>query len=182
MKGFLVDRRTRLLIASVAAVVLGVSIPLGIASVTDEFPRPDDVRGEPIATGPEMTLASGALGEQTWRLVVNDSDQGQCVHLELVSPQRARSGGCGLKVQGRGIGLFAANLPSGQTWVFGPVVRSATEVEVQLSDGTVRSVGVIDEPGGRWNFYVATYPRAVTPAAVVARGSRGDIVGRQAIS
>lgn len=179
VRTFLRDKKMRLLIASLGAVFLGVAIPMAVASVSDGFPTPADVQGEPIATGPIVTVATGRLAGQQWKLVANDSDQGLCVHLELTSPQRGRSGGCGASLTSGGVGLFTATVATGATWIFGPVGTRASTVEVRLPDGTSVPTRAVGGRGFGTNFYVATRATPTTPTAVVARGASGSVVGRQ---
>lgn len=173
------DTKVRLLIASFGAVLLGVAIPMAVASVSDGFPTPADVQGEPISTGPVVTLATGRLAGQQWKLLANDSNQGLCVHLELTSPERGRSGGCGVSRDAGSVGLLTATVATGATWIFGPVGTRARSVEVRLPDGTSVPARAVTGRGFGVNFYVATRAMPTTPASVVARGASGSIVGRQ---
>lgn len=179
MRIFSGDKNIRLLLASLGAVFLGIAIPMAVASVSDGFPTPADVQGEPIATGPVVTVATGRLAGQQWKLVANDSDQGLCVHLELTSPQRGRSGGCGASLTSGGVGLFTATVATGATWIFGPVGTRASSVEVSLPDGTSMPARPVGGRGFATNFYVVARATPTTPTAVVARGALGSIVGRQ---
>jgi len=147
----------------------------------DRFPRPADVEGEPATTGPHIVLAAGQLGDQKWKLVANESDKGLCLHLELIEPQRARSGGCGFALKERGIGLLTSNLASGSTWIFGPVSRRASTVEIRLADGTEIAARIFPGRGFAPNFYLATRATPITPTSVTARGATGSVVGRQDI-
>jgi len=184
-----VTRRRRRLAAIVAlAAALGALVATPAFGVrgallhllgADRFPRPADVEGEPVATGPHIILATGRMGEQQWKLVANESDQGLCVHLELIAPQRARSGGCGTTLSKQGVGLFTSSLASGATWIFGPVSRRATTVEIRLADGRSVPARIVAGRGFGTNFYLAMRTMPITLTAVVARGATGSVVGRQ---
>lgn len=181
MTAIFADRKTRRLLASVVAVFLGVTVPLAVASVSGGFPAPSDVQNEPVATGPSITVATGRTGSYSWRIVANESDQGLCVHLELVSPDRARTGGCGAGLAAGGVGLLTASVPSGATWVFGPVDAGAKSVDVAFAGGTSVRTRPVSGRGLGMNFYVAARAAEMTPAAVVARAGNGVAVGRQEV-
>lgn len=166
--------RRRLALAAGFAVVLAAS---GIAAAAQlglfdfrEFPRPADVRGEPVRIGPRHVIAAGRVDRLGWRLVAFESTQGLCIGLEVAGEARAASTTCRMPTSEEGIGLPTADyLGTGtdRTWLYGTVSRRATRVVLTLADGRRLQARMLPPPerlGLSYDLYLANVAGRISTA------------------
>lgn len=177
-------RRRRLLIATTSLLVVLV-VGMGVASGVINWriwPLPQDIPPgvEPMAIGPEETIAQGTFEEQgestPWRLTAFQSNEGLCLHIET---PRWKGGGCGFGVPKTAAISYAAD----SQFLYGPVDRRATRVEVRFEGGEVRSVDPIGTSEGfPVNFYLIELEPREEPVSVAAFDEEGIEFGQASLA
>jgi hypothetical protein len=183
-------RVTAVAIAMLLLVVPAVAI--GASVLFREFPRPSDVRGEPVRLGPRETVAAARIGDIHWRLVAFRSDRGLCVGLDFGGRVQASSASCGIhRLVGLVDGPTVDYIGTGanRAWFYGRVAKRVHEVVLVLADGRRLDAATFASPESLalpFNFYVATAPGGVasgqddkTVRAVLALGENGNVIGRE---
>lgn len=181
------------------AVAFGITIPLGITQewwIFPSFPTPDDVVGEPVATGPRALLAAGEISGRRWTYTAYTSDHGICIDVAVA---RGSGGGCGFGIRGEPPVTAHGGAPPGRHWVGtgttalagidavfadGPIAKRVDTVEIVLSDGGAVSADVIAGPselGAPLDFYLAILPPDSTVQWVVARDAAGTVLERRRV-
>jgi hypothetical protein len=178
-------------IVAVALIVIAVpSLAIGATALFREFPRPDDVRDEPVRIGPREEIATGQAGDVHWRLVAFRSDRGLCVGLDFGGALQASSASCGAR---RPAAVSAPTVDyigrgANRTWFYGTAAKRAANVILVLRNGARIAAPIYPSPQSLalpFDFYVATVPGAVASAAggspvrlVIALDEAGRAIGR----
>jgi hypothetical protein len=172
-------RRRRILIATMSLLVVLV-VGMGVATGAINWrvwPMPQDIPPgvEPVALGPEKTIATGSFDEQgrwtPWRLTAFWSDRGLCLHIET---SMWKGGGCGFGVPEEAAISYTAD----SSFLYGPVDRRATRIEVRFEGGEVRSVEPIGRSAGFLvNFYLFELEPGEEAISVAAFDEGGKEVG-----
>lgn len=178
---------------AVAALLLVVpAVAIGASVLFREFPRPSDVRGEPVRLGPRETIAAARIGDLHWRLVAFRSDRGLCVGLDFGGRVQASSSSCGIQrlvglVDGPTVDYIGGG--ANRAWFHGRVAKHVHNVVLVLADGRHLEAATYASPESLalpFDFYVATAPGGVasgqddaTVRAVLALDEDRNVIGRE---
>ena len=187
------DRRDwrRVSVVAVAALLLAAPATVGATVLFREFPRPSDVRDEPVPVSPRETVAAGRVDDVRWRLVAFRSDRGLCVGLDFAGAVQSSSASCGVHRLAGLVGQPSVDYigrAANRTWLSGLAAKRVDQVVVVLAGG--RRVGARTYAGPRslalpFDFYVATVPGRLASAdgnarvrLLIALDERGEVIGR----
>lgn len=153
---------------------------MGIQS-TAGGPTPDDVVGEPVATGPEVRITAGPapVGGVPWTLSAYETDRGLCLSLEGLERHNLGGGPCGFAVSPESP-VRVATSKSGDpstTIVYGIVLDSANTVSVNFANDETRTIATIPSPAGLGSnarFYAVARTGSAVVDSVIARTATGD--------
>lgn len=168
---------------TLAALVLAAALaPLALAAANGWWLFKAAGSGT-VVRGLEV-VEQGSWSGRRWQLIAGRTPAGHCFAL---APVRARSFAltCA-SIVGADSGAAAATvayqthpattrLPAN---IAGPVVATATQIEVQLPDGQALHAATFPAPPalGRIRFYATPLPTPETPRRIVGRDSTGNVV------
>ena len=122
------------------------------------------IRGK---SGPQSTtIEKGSVATVRWEVRAGvDEQQSRCVRLFVDDDADPLTGGClPPRAEASGADVHEAPLPgTGDVWViFGQVPKGSTRaVELPLTDGTTKRVGLVGKATDRDGYYVWVAPRGV---------------------
>jgi hypothetical protein len=160
----------RLLSVALAAAVL---TPIGILAASQERWLFESQPSAPH-TPPPLVVETGAWNGQAWALVAYRDDEGDlCFSMNLASQGLEAAPKCTDFMTGVGetpkgelaINYLNDSSPELRSYIIGPVVAAAAEIEIELVGGELRT-STFDAPAslGPVRFYAVQVPETINPA------------------
>jgi hypothetical protein len=160
------------------------------ALVAGTFPAPDDIPNvEPVRTGAETVIATGAVEGINWVLKSYPSNEGLCLELDLTGAVNADGGGCGFNLSGESVsggasdhvvgGVLTTIDESNVSFIYGPFTKKPTdEGEIVIKEVDIIIGGPALPPPqfyevkGQIDYYMLVVPQVVNGAVITALDTR----------